>query len=80
MGWVWVVNPVNGLPHRLPDNQESIRAHLGRGYQLTDLPGDLDSDDPDFVELFEAWQAKKAESENKTSGAKSATKTKKEAE
>jgi hypothetical protein len=65
----WLIHPESGV-HRVPDNPVVLTWFETRGWVVTDLPGELDSDDPDFIELLEKYQAK----------AKSATKPKKEAE
>ena len=54
MGWVWLVSPVNGIPHRVDEG--ALPAFVARGFEVTDLPGELDADDPDFIEMFEEWQ------------------------
>ena len=58
-GWVWVISDVNGLPHRLPNDPSVIAAHVARGFELTDLPGDLNSDDEEFVVALGARRAAK---------------------
>jgi hypothetical protein len=73
---VWLIHPELGGVHYVPDNPGVIESFKGRGWDVTDLPADLDSDDPEFIELLEKLQA----GEKETGKAKSATKTKKEVE
>ena len=61
--WVWVINPINNMPHRLPNNPSVIKFHELRGYEVTELPGELSSDDPEFVELLEQLQAEESAEE-----------------
>jgi hypothetical protein len=56
-GWVWLISDVNGMPHRVPDNPSVITFWTGRGYEATDIPGDLDSDSEEFVAAFDEWAA-----------------------
>ena len=48
MGWVWLVSPANGLPHKVTDDESVLAFHVGRDYQVTDIPGDLNQDDEEF--------------------------------
>lgn len=48
-GWVWLISPVNGLPHRVPDHEEVIASFVGRDFVRTDIPGDIDSDTEEFA-------------------------------
>jgi hypothetical protein len=60
---VWLINSLNGLPHYAPDEPGVIASLVGRGYEVTDLPVDLDSDDPDFIEALEKLQGQAEEEE-----------------
>lgn len=54
-GWVWLISDVNGLPHRVP---EAVAAfHAARGFQVTDIDGELAPDSEEFEAAREAWQA-----------------------
>jgi hypothetical protein len=68
---VWLIN--SDGPHRVPNDPGVIAYMVGRGWEVTDLPAHLDSDDPEFIEALEKFQAEKV-----TAEAKSATKSKKE--
>lgn len=77
---VWLVN-AEGVPHQVPNNQAVINSFVGRGWRVTDLPSDLDSDDEEFQNLLAELSAEKEESpEQPPAEAKSATKNKKESE
>lgn len=63
-GWKWLVSGVNGLPHRVPDDPAVIATYVGRGYELTDISGDMPAaDDEDFAAALEEWQASKEPAE-----------------
>jgi hypothetical protein len=79
--WKWLISSVNGLPHRVPNNESAVASHVLRGFEPTDIPGELNSDDLEFAEARAEWQARKDEEAKKAkSEAKSATKSKKEDE
>jgi len=51
-GWKWLISGINGMPHRVPDNPGVVASYVGRGYELTDIDGELASDSEEFaVEL-----------------------------
>jgi hypothetical protein len=79
-GWKWLVSSVNGLPHRVPDNESAIATLVGRGFEVTDLPGDWQSDDEEFLAALEEWKAGKEKAAKSTKEGQSATKSKKEDE
>lgn len=54
---VWLIQPGNPEPHKVPDQPGVIAYFKGRGWQVTDLPADLDADDPEFIEALEKLQA-----------------------
>ena len=56
-GWVWLVSGINGLPHRVPDNPEVIEFFIARGFEVTDIPGELDSDTEEFAAATAGRQA-----------------------
>jgi hypothetical protein len=56
-GWVWLVSGVNGLPHRAPDDQGAIEPLVARGFTVTDLPGEWNSDDEEFIAALAKLQA-----------------------
>ena len=58
-GWVWLISDVNGLPHRVDNNPVTIGSLVARGFELTDLPGDLNSDDEEFLAALAERQALK---------------------
>jgi hypothetical protein len=58
-GWKWLISDINGLPHRVPDDPAVIATHVARGFELTDLPGDLNPDDEEFVAALAVRQAGK---------------------
>jgi hypothetical protein len=49
---VWLTHPEHG-EHKVPNNPGVIAYVAGRGYAVTDLPAELEPDDPDFVEAVE---------------------------
>ena len=53
--WVWLISDINGLPHRVPE--EVVAFHAARGFQVTDIPGDLDSDSEEFADALAERQA-----------------------
>lgn len=52
---VWLVN-AEGAPHQVPDNEAVIDSFVGRGWRVTDLPRDKDSDDEEFQAALAALQ------------------------
>lgn len=59
-GWVWLISDINGLPHRVPE--AVVAFHAARGFQVTDIDGDLDSDSEEFAaELAQRQAAAEAE-------------------
>jgi len=75
---VWMINrEIKGV-HRFPDNPGVIRSYEGRGWEVTDLPTDLEDDDPDFMAAVEELLAEdpaelKPAKTKKSAEAKSAT-------
>lgn len=74
---VWLINSELEV-HLVPNNRGVITSFVGRGWRVTDLPRDLDADDPEFVEALQKLQAEdEAESKpaktKKSAEAKSAT-------
>jgi hypothetical protein len=54
-GWVWLISDVNGLPHRVPE--EVVAFYAARGFEVTDIDGDLDSDTEEFQAALAERQA-----------------------
>lgn len=75
LGAVWLIHPEHGV-HKVPDQPGVIKSFEARGWEVTDLPTDLDSDDSEFIEALEKLQneadAKPAKTK-KSVEAKSAT-------
>lgn len=84
VNWVWLIHPEFGV-HRVPNNHGVIPPFEARGWTVTDLSGDIDQDDPDFIEALEVLQtddlaeAKPAKAK-KSVKAESATESEKEDE
>jgi len=58
--WVWLISPANGLPHRVPEGV--VEFYAARGYEVTDIDGELDSDSEEFANaLAERQSARDAE-------------------
>lgn len=57
--WKWLISDINGLPHRFPDDPAVIAAFVARGYEVTDIPGDLNDDDEEFLAAMASRQATK---------------------
>lgn len=55
--WKWLISEINGLPHRVPDDSEVVAFYAARGFEVTDIPGDLDSDTEEFEAALAARQA-----------------------
>lgn len=53
---VWLNHPEHGL-HKVPDNPGVIAYFEGRDYVVTDLPAELESDDPEFIKAQAKLQA-----------------------
>ena len=51
----WLVHP-EYEPHRVPDNPGVVPLFDGRGWRLTDIPGELDSDTEEFADALAEWQ------------------------
>ena len=61
---MWLVSGVNGLPHRVPDDEGAIAPLVARGFEVTDIPGDMPAaDDEDFAAALDAWRASKEPAE-----------------
>ena len=60
-GWAWLISDVNGLPHRVPEGVSAFYA--ARGFQVTDIDGELASDSEEFETALEEWQASKEPAE-----------------
>ena len=54
-GWTWLVSSINGLPHRVPDGV--VDFYAARDFEVTDIPGDLDSDSEEFAAALAKRQA-----------------------
>lgn len=57
--WVWLISDVNGLPHRVPE--AVVAFYAARGFQVTDIDGEFDSDSEEFAAALEEWQSAKGE-------------------
>ena len=50
--FVWLLSGVNGIPHRVADDQAVIASFVARGFELTGISGEIPSDSEEFqVEL-----------------------------
>ncbi len=58
-GWVWLISNINGLPHRVPDNEAAIAPLVARGFEVTNIPDVLNSDDEEFQVALAEWHAAK---------------------
>ena len=74
---VWLIHRTLGdgvRTHYVPDDPSVIRSEEARGWEVTQLPTDLDSDDPEFIEALESLLApKKSAKKAKSAEAESAT-------
>ena len=61
---VWLTHPEHG-EHKVPDNPGVIAYFVGRGYVVSDLPAELEADDPEFIEALEKLRAGEQVSELK---------------
>lgn len=55
--WKWLVNTEVGGIHRVPDNPGVVESFESRGWEVTDLDGNLDIDSPDVVDAVARAQA-----------------------
>jgi hypothetical protein len=48
--WKWLVNADLNGAHRVPDNPGVVESFEARGWEVTDLSGDLDADSPEVTD------------------------------
>ena len=77
---VWLIHRTLGdgvRTHYVPDDPGVIRSEEARGWEVTKLPTELDSDDPEFIDALEKLlaedQPKKSAKKAKSAEAESAT-------
>ena len=54
---VWMYHPGFDAVHYVPGSPGVIKSFEARDWQQTDLPADLDDDDPEFIEALEKLKA-----------------------
>ena len=74
---VWLIHRTLGdgvRTHYVPDDSAVIRSMDARGWEVTQLPAELDSDDPEFIDALEKLlEPKKSAKKAKSAEAESAT-------
>ena len=58
---VWMYHPGFDAVHYVPGSPGVIKSFEARDWQQTDLPANLDDDDPEFIEALEALRAENTE-------------------